>query len=586
MSWISPRIWRSEKSRFNDDEPLNCTDVYTPEVLAEIEAQGFDAIWMRGRLRELIHSEIYPELNDVYSEKRLANLKKVITDGKKIGVNVYLYFNEPLSLPREHEFWKKHPELAGEPYKEPEFEWDVISFCTSTPQFHKFFSESLNNLFCDLAGLGGVILITASEYQSHCWSHKALRKVGDAYIDRCITPMQCQNCKNRQPADIVAELVGMWKTAADSVTPSPQVWAWNWSWSMWYDQPQKEVIEKLPKDVKLMCDFERGGNRPQTVGDVFIDEYSLGYVGPSERFMGSHECAVKKSIPLCAKLQIGTTHELATVPNLPLIPNLFEKLSRIDKLGLDGLMFSWNFGNSSSVNTAAIKLFVDRPELRTNCDTFCEILASEYFYSDQRQLIVNAWKKFCAAFNEYPFSLKMLYFGPMNYAVAYPLKLQYEDRPMGPSWIVHEPFGDRLEDCMEPFAIEQICISFDKMSTLWNEGTISYRDALSKKTNQQQIEELSCSEMIGYHLTAMKNIFHFHAWRKRKMRQMGLAGQCKLNADEQSTAIMARHINVMQKALELAVQDSRLGYHQEPHTYFYTPESIKIAIAETQNSAQ
>ena len=64
MSWISPRIWRSSESKFNEDEPLNSVGVYTPEVLQAICDQGFDTIWMRGRLWDLIRSEIYPELND------------------------------------------------------------------------------------------------------------------------------------------------------------------------------------------------------------------------------------------------------------------------------------------------------------------------------------------------------------------------------------------------------------------------------------------------------------------------------------------------------------------------------------------
>jgi len=71
MSWISPRIWRSPKSRFTKDEPLNCADVYTPETLKGIADQGFDAIWMRGRLWDLIRSEIYPELNESNAKKRI-----------------------------------------------------------------------------------------------------------------------------------------------------------------------------------------------------------------------------------------------------------------------------------------------------------------------------------------------------------------------------------------------------------------------------------------------------------------------------------------------------------------------------------
>lgn len=577
MSWISPRIWRSPQSRFNEDEPLKCADVYSFATLEGILKQGFDAIWMRGRLRELIHGDLLPELNDPLAGERIKNIQQVIANAQRLGLKVFLYFNEPLSLPANHNFWQKHPELKGEPYCEPEFPQDreFISFCTTTAEFKRFFNASVKNLYADLEGLGGVILITASEYQSHCWSHKARRKIGDAYIDRCLTPMQCPNCKKREPAEVVADLIGIWTTQAAAVAPAPQVWAWNWSWCMWYDQPQAEVISKLPEGAKLMADFERGGLRRQSAGEVFIDEYSLGYIGPSAQFIGSQAAARKKGLPVCAKIQLGTTHELATVPNLPLIPNVFEKLRRIDKLDIKGLMCSWNFGNSPSVNTAALKLFVERPDLRDDCAAFCETLAVEYFSATEPREIASAWRKFCEAFNEFPFSLKMLYFGPMNYAVAYPLTLEYYDRPMGPSWIKHEPFGDRLEDCREPFTFKEICRCLELMHSIWQAGLVFYRQASG--------DELDCAKMIGLHVLAMKNIFGFHCWRREKMAELGQIGPCVLPSDATALRIMREHIEVMRAALPLAAKHKLFGYHQEPGVYFYTPGAIENAIALTRN---
>ena len=229
MSWISPRIWRSTESKFNQDEPLDCLDVYTQKVLAGIASQGFDAIWMRGLLWDLIRSEIYPELNGAKAGERIANLQKIIADGKGEGVSLFMFFNEPMNLPREHEFWKTHPELAGEPYCEPDLDCDVLSICTSTPQFKEFFTESISNLFDDLAGLGGVILITASEHQTNCWSHRARRSIGDPFLDKCLVDVECPNCKDREPAEVVGELIGMWQTQAAIRNPAPKVWAWNWS---------------------------------------------------------------------------------------------------------------------------------------------------------------------------------------------------------------------------------------------------------------------------------------------------------------------------------------------------------------------
>jgi len=580
MSWITPRIWRSAESRFNEDEPLKSADVYTPEVLKNIRRQGFDAIWMRGRLWELIRSELYPELNDAEASRRISNLKKVIAGGKEYGVEVFLYFNEPLALPKDRDFWRRHPALAGEPHREFESGVEVLSLCTSTSKFKEFFNESVRNLFDDLAGLGGVILITASEYQTHCWSHRAKRKIGDPFIDQCLVDVQCPNCRDREPADVVAELVNVWKQQAERTDPRPRVWVWNWSWSMWYDEPQREVIERLPAGVELMCDLERGGFRRQDIGNVLIDEYSLGYTGPSERFMGAKGAADARSLPVCAKLQIGTTHELATVPNLPLIPNLFDKLRRIDELGLNGLMCSWNLGNTPTLNTTAFGMFVDRPPLRRDKENFLRTLAEEYFGPVDRQKIVNAWKLFCDSFEQYPFSIKMLYFSPMNYAVAYPLRLSYEDRPMGPAWIPHSPWGDRLEDCAEPFTIPQVRRCFERMEVLWNRGLELYASALGDTNNRRQVEELSCAKMIGCHLEAMRNIFDFHQWRRGKMRESSLRAPCRLAADERALELIRRHMRTCRAALELSRLDSRLGYHQEPHAYFYDADAIEAVITQ------
>ena len=350
---------------------------------------------------------------------------------------------------------------------------------------------------------------------------------------------------------------------------------------MWYDQPQREVIDALPEGVRLMCDFERGGLRHQDVGDVAIDEYSLGYAGPSERFAQSREASKKRDLGVCAKLQIGTTHELATVPNLPLMGNLFEKLARIDEFGLDGMMCSWNFGNSPSLNTAAFKMFVDRSDLRRDKVKFLHTLAGEYLQACDSTAVTDAWQLFCDSFGQYPFSIKMLYFSPMNYAVAYPLKLDYEDQPMGPAWIFHEPWGDRLEDCYGPFTIKQICQCFATMEKLWDQGLELYDSALSATQNGRALEELSCAKMIGCHLAAMRNIFEFHQHRRAKMKELGLEGPCPLPADRETTAAIQRQKQICQRALNLLRLDGRFGYHQEPHAYFYDEKAIQSAIAQS-----
>ena len=59
-----------------------------------------------------------------------------------------------------------------------------------------------------------------------------------------------------------------------------------------------------------------------------------------------YEAAQQRGLAVMAKLQVGTTHELSTVPNLPLVDHLYEKLVGAEQLGLAGFLATWNFGNA------------------------------------------------------------------------------------------------------------------------------------------------------------------------------------------------------------------------------------------------
>ena len=134
---------------------------------------------------------------------------------------------------------------------------------------------------------------------------------------------------------------------------------WNWSWTHYEAAPCRNMLARLPGDVTLLADFERGGLRRTTEGAVKVDEYSLGYAGPSEDFVQVKACCDRLGIPVMAKLQIGTTHELGTVPNLPAIGNLYEKARKMREMGIVDFMGCWNFGNFRSANSAAFLYFLD-----------------------------------------------------------------------------------------------------------------------------------------------------------------------------------------------------------------------------------
>lgn len=581
--WTSsdhPRLWRFGGSDFNGDEILAAAKIHADAVLRPIATDGFNGIWLRGRLRELARTTLFPELGDTKAEARLASLRTLIARAKNHGLGLYLFFNEPLALRADDPFWKAHPELAGQPFHDFGGK-DVISLCLSAPPVQRWFAEAVEGLLEALPGLGGVILITASEHHSHCWSHQARRKLDDGFMEVATRPLDCPRCRDREPAELVADLVTTWSDAAKRQPQPPKVIAWNWSWSMWYADPQREVIERLPAGVTVMADWERGGKRPWQGRELLVDEYSLGYPGPSERFLGSAQAAQERSLPVMAKLQLGTTHELATVPNLPLLYSMHAKLAGMLKHDVSGFMGCWNFGCNHTLNTHAVRRFVEHPQ--KDAATFLTGLATSYFGEVDTVRLFRAWQRFGEAFAVYPFSIRMLYWSPMNEAPAIPLTFRYEASPLGGSWIAHEP-GDRLDDCLPPFTLEEVIPAFEMMRDRWAEGLADYTAALgtaspaSGDLPRHREEELSTARMILCHLQAMANIFRFHHWRRKAMKRHGLTPPCDLPPDQEARGMIRAQCDIARRALELVLRDERLGWHQECQLRFCSEKALREAL--------
>lgn len=585
----APRIWRVGESPFSDDEIMSAPECFSETRLRRIAASGFNAVWLRGRLRQLMRSTKLPELNDPEADLRRQNIKWLIERAAGHGLGVYLFFNEPLALPADDPFWNQHPDFKGQLHEEgPADDRRLMaSLCVSHPQVQAFFDEVTAELLTEITGLAGVILITASEHHSHCWSHYARFSLDDGYVIDSREPMGCERCRDREPAELVGQLAGTWVKAAAQASPCPRVLAWNWSWSMWYAEPQAEVIEALPAEAELLVDWERGGTRPWFDRQIMVDEYALSYAGPSQRFERSWERARQRGLPVHAKLQLGTTHELATVPNLPVIPTLHRKCTGLNAHEINGFMGCWNFGCMPTLNTFAIGLFASDPRKYESERVFFHDLIARYFGEADEQAIVSAWRDFCEALTHYPFSIRTLYKSPINYAVAFPLTSRYEDAPLARSW-VKDRWGDRLEEFLGPFTLEEMTRGFEAMVPHWRRGLEAYRAALSSSegADQEQAahrhEELSCAEMIHLHFQAMVNLLQFHQWRKAKLEALALSPPCEVPLDDSARMIIQRHIDVARAALPLASADARLGYHQEPQAYLYDRAMLEAAIEQMQ----
>jgi len=578
----APRIWRSPEALFDGDEPLDASRVYRDDVLAGIASHGFNGVWLRGRLYELMRSTVLPGLNDPRADERIISLRTVIERGCRHGAGVYLFFNEPLGLPEDHPLWREHPQLKGEPYYHPVKRTTTAALCTSSPLAMRFFRQAVKSVLDALPGLAGVILITASERHSHCWSHLFRRSLNDGVNQGGAIAPRCARCRDREPAEVVLELIKTWRDAARSKAPVCRVLAWNWSWSMWYDDPQAEVVGRLPEGVDLLMDFERGGSRSCLGRPITVDEYALSYVGPSERFCAGR-VAAPASAQVFAKLQIGTTHEIATVPNLPLPMALHAKFTRMCERGVAGTMACWNFGCALTLNSFALGLYCSDPARYVDQRTFLIDLAEQYFSLGDVGPVLEAWRQFDAAFTHYPFDTAFLYFSPVNDAPAHPLSLRYEARPLGPSWLEHE-LGDDVRPCLGRFTAGEVHRALTDLAAAWRAGIADYTRGLEDSSaatdpavQAHRVDELRCARMIGLQMRSAAHFFGFHA---RRLALVDHGGPCELPPDARLLELMHAEVANARAALPLVEADPRLGWHQESHVVMYDAGLIGRKIAD------
>jgi hypothetical protein len=215
---------------------------------------------------------------------------------------------------------------------------------------------------------------------------------------------------------VIAELITMLHQGIRKSSATAEVIAWNWSW----ERPEDEsaIIKALPEDVILMADFERGGYKDLLRRKhFFMDEYSIGYSGPSEKFLRLFDETGRKPMRYMAKLQLGTTHELATVVSLPIISSLYKKADFLRKNNLAGFMGCWNFGNAlPNLNVEAFNYFVS-PQSPDDEESALRNFAEMKFPNCNIDLILAAWKQFERTMYYHPFTILFIYFGVQNYTL-------------------------------------------------------------------------------------------------------------------------------------------------------------------------
>lgn len=543
--------------------------------LGEIAEHGYNGIWIHQPLRDYTPSKIFPEFGHS-SDKYLLRLEELINRAARYGIKIYMYLLEPRAMEANDPFWENHQELKGQFFFQEGFNRKYYALCSSLSHVREYLFDSLKlitkrldmNFFC----------ITAAEDFNTCigklccqeYAKKGYPSLEEKLTDAEIN-INCPQCSQRKASEIIAELINTLYDGISAGNPSAKLLAWDWGWrKLPWQNTEKEILDSLNKNIIYVSDFEIGGskNSDQLKGGIY--EYSLSYTGPAEVFSELTSYAREQKLITGAKFQIGTTHELASVPNLPLIRNLWKKIDRAKSLNIHAAIATWNIGTYRTLNTYLFG-HAFNSEKPMKWEEFVDLAFN--FLGIPRNVsdgLVKAWDTFSEAMSFFPYSVPLLYFGPINYSPSYWLPpCKTKGSYMGLSCIMWER-GDNLDLCLGPYSLEEVISSFTQLVSLWQQGVTYYEKVKSELDSlpDKFVEEYN-SAVCTYHVyRSSLNIFKLYSLCRDWQENM-LNAYIEICEDEVMNCIAL---------LPLLEKDFRLGMHLECKEYMFDRISVAKKI--------
>lgn len=540
-----PRFLYSYFALYGDPLADPDLDAFPDGLLQRLSASGVNGIWFQALLRNISPpTASFPEFGQGFAN-RLKNLRKLVQRADRYGISVYLYISEPRAMPPE--FFEGREQLKGASLR------GFNMLCTSAPEVRQWVTDSLGYVFKEVPDLGGVFTISKCENPTSCYSDCT-----------SLDANGCPRCSQRTGPEVIAEInnaiaAGVWRG-----NPKAKVLIWDW---IWPDEWIEPVISRLSTNAYLMTVSE--WDKPIVRGNVAhkVDEYSMSAVGPSERAQQRWALARTYGLKTAAKIQVNTTWELSTLPSLPVLNLVAEHCENLSRENVDALMLSWSLGGYPSPNLNLVKLFSRKPVPTVNAAL--NQLATDRYGAAAATHALDAWTRFSAAFEEYPFSREMLYLSPIQQGPAnllYPAPTGYDATMVGYSY-------DALHSWTSIYPAEVFASQFEEVASGWLSGLDAFEKALANTSTRLQRSnaeaDLRIAEAAYLHFQSVANQVRFTRARDALLGP-SLTREQRLAHIATIKAAAASEIKLARQLYQLAKEDSRIGF-EATNQYHYLP---------------
>jgi len=583
--WVRNRITRCffgpiKRPPFNRDELMDDMDYYPEAYLNRLAHEGVNGLWLTVEFQNLAVTSFTER--DPDAMRRIAKLRRTVDKCRRYGIKTWLFTIEPKRLEPDSPLMKNHPELAGVK------RLNMTVMCTATEAAKKYLEESLECIFREVPGLGGLINISHGERPTTCLSWISPTRSYEAYRYGGENKSGCPRCDKLQPWQIHMNTMTAMLKGMRRASPEAEIISWFYQPQVLPDRAPwvYDVARHVPEGVTLLYNFESGALKEQCGRMRTGGDYWLSFTGPATPYERVAEAAAAAGTSLGAKIQVGCSHEVATVPFVPVPGLLYRKYKSMKKSGVSTVMQCWYFGNYPGImNKAAGELSFD--EFEEDENAFLERLARPEWGADA-QLVAKIWRNLSDAYANYPLSNDMQYYGPFHAGVAWPLHADVGLRPLGRTWKpLDDPSGDSIGEALENHTLDEVIALADRMAAgsrvSTSDGSDAYSTLFSRYSgNRPRQLDVGVMQALALQFESARDIFRFYRerseaiWRSRHAGDVAGARACVAAMKD----IVKREREITVEMLRLATEDSRLGFHSEAESHQYHPAKLKWRDAE------
>ena len=491
---------------------------FPDEMLAKYREVGVNGIWTQAVLSSLVPYPFDENMSKGY-EKRLEGMRYLTQKLEKYGIKLYLYLNEPRSLPES--FFEANEELLGHVGEK-----SGPHLCVSTEIVQKYLYDGTAFLVRSVPKLGGFFTITASENPTNCYSHS---KDGAC---------NCPRCSDKSRAEIFGLVNRLICEGARSANPDIKVFAYTWEWGS--SEIADSVLENTPEGVGLLCVSERGVKKNIKGIQTSVRDYSISVEGPGEEALRSWKYAKSRGRDALAKVQLNNSWELSGVPFIPAIDKVYRHLRRIaETQDVNGLFMSWTLGGYPSPVLRLAIAFRSGEEPPT-----LEELYGKWFPNTDIKTLSSAFTAFSEAFDEFPFSLRVAYNSP-QFA---PANFLFEKKTGYKATMVGIPYDD-IDKWSSEFGGEVYYGCFKSICEKWAKGMELLHIIEYPSPDLRMI--FDSAEACFLHFTSIKNQFEYICFTDKEIRRKALESEQK----------------VCEKMIELMGRNAAIGFEASNHYY-------------------